>query len=204
MSRIFEVITPEHVAIRYELAGIGSRGMAALTDTLLQLLLFCAPVYGFSLLKKIFSSPLEISFLAGLLILSFFIILWAYFVTFEILWNGETPGKRLLGLRVIKDGGYPVDFRAVVIRNLLRAVDWLPSFYALGFVVQLCSGQYKRLGDFPAGTVVVCHGRSHEAKKSSRGETVVFRLLDATVLSQILAFEPRGIPHAATVPGAPQ
>ncbi len=185
MSRIFEVITPEHVAIRYELAGIGSRGVAVMVDTLLQLLLFTAPAYGCYRLWYIFTDELEHSVLIGLLILSFFIILWGYFVIFETLWNGETPGKRLLGLRVMKDAGYPVDFRTVVIRNFLRAIDFLPSFYAAGFIVQLCNGQYKRLGDYPAGTVVVRHGRADNEKKHFGGEAVVFRLLDATVLSQI-------------------
>jgi len=185
MARILEVTTPEHVAIRYELAGIGSRGVAVMVDTLLQILLFMAPVYGFRLLRNIFTSEMERSVLLGLLILSFFLILWAYFVIFETLWNGETPGKRLLGLRVIKDGGYPVDFHAVVLRNFLRAIDWLPACYALGFIVQLCSGQYKRLGDYPAGTVVVRHGHTEQEQKQVAGEAVVFRLLDASVLSQI-------------------
>ena len=185
MSRIFEVITPEHVAIRYELAGIGSRGVAVMVDMLLQILLFMAPVYGITQLRNIFTSELAHSILTGLLILSFFIILWAYFVIFETLWNGETPGKRLMGLRVIKDAGYPVDFAAVVMRNFLRAIDFLPSFYAVGFIVQLCSKQYKRLGDYPAGTVVVRHGRADNALQPVGGAAVVFRLLDAGVISQI-------------------
>lgn len=185
MSRLFEVITPEHVAIRYELAGIGSRGVAVMVDTMLQILLAMAPLLAFLQLRKIFPSAWQHSVLSGLLVLSFFLILWAYFVIFETLWNGETPGKRLMGLRVIKDAGYPVDFRAVVMRNFLRAIDWLPVFYALGFIVQLCSKQYKRLGDYPAGTVVVRHGRAEQEKTWGEGEAVVFRLLDASVLSQI-------------------
>ena len=126
----------------------------------------------------------------------------AYFIFFETLWNGETPGKRLLGLRVIKDAGYPVDFRAVVTRNLIRAVDFLPLFYALGFIVQLCGGQYKRLGYFASGTLVVRHGRAEEAQQT-HGDAVVFRLLDATALSQISRLQPDGISPGAAFPRTP-
>ena len=79
----------------------------------------------------------------------------------------------------------PGGFSHGALRNFLRAVDFLPFFYALGFIVQLCSGQYKRLGDYPAGTVVVRHGRAEQEKTRFGGQAVVFRLLDATVLSQI-------------------
>lgn len=186
MSRIFEVVTPEHVAIRYELAGIGSRGVAVLVDMLLQALLFLPIWYGYQQVQHFFKlNSLELSFLNGFLILFAFIILWAYFVTFETLWNGETPGKRMMGLRVIKDGGYPVDFRSVVIRNLIRALDIIPLSYSVGFVAMLVDRQYRRLGDLAAGTVVVRHGRENEERRLSIGEAVTFRLLDASVLSRI-------------------
>ena len=196
---------PEHVTIRYELAGIGSRGVAVIVDTLLQLLLFAAPCYGCSLLWKIFPSELEHSFLIGLLILSFFIILWAYFVIFETLWQGETPGKRLLGLRVMKDAGYPVDFRAVVMRNFLRAIDWLPVLDAFGFIVQLCSGQYKRLGDYPAGTLRrapwAC-GRRKNKLFRRRGCGLSSARCHRTEPDHPL--ESRGISDRTAFPGAPE
>jgi len=184
MSRIFEVVTPEHVAIRYELAGIGSRGVAVVIDTLLQGLLYLPLGYGYFLLQRLFTNELERGILMGLGILVAFLVFWGYFVLFETLWNGETPGKRMMGLRVIKDAGYPVDFRAVVTRNLIRIADFLPITYAVGFIVVLIHAQYKRLGDCAAGTVVVRHGHEEE-KRRKAGEAVVFRLLDATVISQI-------------------
>lgn len=194
MSRTIEIVTPEQVVIQYELAGIGSRGAAALLDALAQLCIYAALLGAITLLMKLTSLPfwdeMSIAILISLLTLSFFVIMWGYYIAFETLWNGETPGKRILGLRVMKDGGYPVDFRSVVIRNLVRAADALPGipglpFYGLGFVSVLLHGQYKRLGDLAACTVVVRHATAEETMKPLLGEAQVMRLLDAATLSQL-------------------
>ncbi len=195
MPRTFEVVTPEHVAIRYELAGFGSRAVAALIDTCLQLLAIftvAGLVLALGWLHVIpYIGDWSQSLLIGVALIVFFLIFWGYYILFESLWNGETPGKRRLGLRVIKDGGYPVDFRAVVIRNLLRPVDTLPSLgvlpsYGLAFLCTLFNPHGKRLGDLAAGTLVVRHGVEDEALPlPGIGETVVYRLLDANVLAQI-------------------
>ena len=82
-------------------------------------------------------------------------ILLAYHLIFEMVWNGQTPGKRMLGLRVIRENGYPLRATDAVVRNLVRLVD---SLAYIGLVVMLFNDRAKRLGDFAAGTVVVREG----------------------------------------------
>ncbi len=192
MSRVLEVITPEQVAIRYELAGFGSRAVAAAIDGAFQLLGYLALlVIGWLIFVGARTVPtwdkMGESVSIAILVLVFFAVLWGYSIAFETLWNGETPGKRWLGLRVIKTGGYPVDFRAVVIRNLIRAVDVLPMpTYALALVTVLFTSHYQRLGDLAAGTLVVRHGQDHDDLHApSLGEVSTFRLLDTTVTAQL-------------------
>jgi uncharacterized RDD family membrane protein YckC len=85
----------------------------------------------------------------------FFAIYYGYFAVFEILWNGQTPGKRKIGLRVMKDSGRPLTAAESIGRNLFRIVDQLPVLYALGMVVAFLNARNKRLGDLIAGSVVV-------------------------------------------------
>jgi uncharacterized RDD family membrane protein YckC len=92
-----------------------------------------------------------------LMILGAFLLFWGYFLLFEWLWNGQTPGKHLMHLRVVKDGGYPISFFDSVVRNLLRVVDCYlpPFFFAVGIVCIFVHPRHKRLGDLAARTVVV-------------------------------------------------
>jgi len=87
--------------------------------------------------------------------LSLFLVFEGYFVAFEALWNGQTPGKRAVGLRVVREGGFPLDFRGAVIRNLLRIVDFLPSGYLVGVCMILFHAESRRVGDIAAGTLVI-------------------------------------------------
>ena len=84
-----------------------------------------------------------------------FAVAWSYFIFLEWLGNGQTIGKRIFGLRVIADDGSPAGFTAVLVRNLLRVVDFLPSFYGLGLLAIVLSSRSQRLGDLAAGTFVV-------------------------------------------------
>lgn len=88
-------------------------------------------------------------------IILFFLVFYGYFVIFEKLWNGQTPGKRLLGIRVVRDGGYPVELVGSIIRNLVRIVEQILGFYAVSVISMLLSPENKRLGDYAAGTIVV-------------------------------------------------
>ena len=149
-----EVETADHVVLRYDLAGVGTRGSAALVDGLLSLLM----VIGLAIGAAIIGSNLPVAVAAPLAGVTIFAILvsWvAYFVLLEWLWNGQTIGKRRAGLRVIGPDGEPARFTAVLIRNLLRVVDFLPAYYALGVVAIFLSPRSQRLGDLAAGTYVV-------------------------------------------------
>lgn len=103
--------------------------------------------------------PEKLNTLSGLyatLLVGFvFLIFFGYFIFFELIWDGQTPGKRLFGLKVRRNGGRPVDFLASMVRNLVRIVDLMPAFYLLGFFFCFCHPQGKRLGDLAAGTVVI-------------------------------------------------
>lgn len=91
----------------------------------------------------------------GLFFISAFLLEWFYPVLFELYAQGATPGKRWLGLMVVHDDGTPIQWPAALVRNLLRAADFLPLFYGIGVVALLYRSDFKRLGDMAAGTLVV-------------------------------------------------
>jgi hypothetical protein len=91
----------------------------------------------------------------AILIIVVFLIFAGYFILFEWLWNGPTPGKRLMKLRVIKDSGRQITLFEALARNLLRFVDYMPGLYLAGAITMLCNKKSKRLGDLAAGTLVV-------------------------------------------------
>lgn len=158
--------TPEQVAIRFPLAGVGSRFLAVLADTLIQaagylvlvLLIIIAAAAGATRRAPHMNGNW---FLAGT-ILILFLLHWGYFTLFEAFWNGQTPGKRICKLRVIRDSGRQITLFESMTRNFLRIVDELPGLYAVGAITMLCNRQNKRLGDLAAGTLVV-HERAAEA-----------------------------------------
>ncbi len=92
---------------------------------------------------------------SGLLLIFYFLLEWFYPVVFEVMFNGQTPGKKQMQLAVVNDDGTPVGFSASLIRNLLRFVDLLPFAYIAGLISMVVNGQCKRIGDLAAGTIVV-------------------------------------------------
>jgi uncharacterized RDD family membrane protein YckC len=144
------VVTAEQVPFSYRVAGMGSRLLAWLVDSALLVVL------GF--IGVMIGSVLETG-RGGLgqavTLLWVFGLLWGYFLLFEWLWHGQTPGKRLLGIRVIHWRGTSLGFVEAAVRNVLRVVDALPLFYGVGFLVAACSREHRRLGDLAAGTLVV-------------------------------------------------
>lgn len=155
--------TPEQVALEFPVAGLGSRFVALLLDHLMVgggfvgLLLVFAAVAAMGG-RHLMESLAGKWFLAGGIFLSF-VLFWGYFALFEAFWHGQTPGKRVLRLRVIKDAGRQITFFESLARNLLRVADFMPGFYLAGVVTMLCNQRNKRLGDLAAGTIVV-HERS--------------------------------------------
>ncbi|MCC6930335.1 MAG: stage II sporulation protein M [Gemmatimonadaceae bacterium] len=145
-----EVETPEHVVIDYEIAGLGSRGLATIIDTTIVILQMVALLFVMIKLREV--TELDMSWIFPLVQ---FGLLWGYFAFFEGFRDGQTPGKRWMGIRVIRDTGHPVTMREAAARNILRVVDFMPPPYLLGILFVAFHPRGKRIGDLVAGTVVV-------------------------------------------------
>ncbi|MBV9157128.1 MAG: RDD family protein [Acidobacteriaceae bacterium] len=157
--------TPEQTNLEFTVAGVGSRALALTIDTLIQAGIALVVLAVFTLTAGIWSAlPLAGIWLSAILIMIVFLLYYGYFALFEIFWNGQTPGKRRVGLRVIKDTGRRLSAVETVARNLLRIVDQLPGFYAVGIVVSLLNKQNKRLGDLVVGSLVVRESSSSQPK----------------------------------------
>lgn len=154
----YAIQTPEQISVSFDVAGIGSRFLALLIDTMIQgaALILGAIVIGLLSAAGVLTRSRNLAGIAiGLFIIIAFLLFYAYFVLFEIFWNGQTPGKRVIGIRVIKDSGRRLSAVESIGRNLLRIVDQLPGFYAIGILCAVLNKQNKRLGDIVAGSVVV-------------------------------------------------
>jgi uncharacterized RDD family membrane protein YckC len=158
--------TPERVPLHFALASIGNRFLACAIDHGLQLFLMTIIAIAFILIAgfvdfggSVRSAP---KWVIAILILVIFLIWTSYFIFFEWLWNGQTPGKRWLKLRVIREDGRPITFWEAAVRNLLRIFDIMPfPFYSIGLICVFASHRDQRVGDMVAGSVVV---REREAE----------------------------------------
>jgi uncharacterized RDD family membrane protein YckC len=152
----YTVDTPESIELAYDVAGIGSRFLAAIVDSLLIIVGQALLLYLLGLATAAMSvgESVVIGLGAGLS----FLMLWGYYIIFELVWSGQSPGKRLVGLRVVREGGRPITFVSSAIRNVVRLVDFLPALYGIGVVVMFIDARARRLGDFAAGTLVVREG----------------------------------------------
>jgi uncharacterized RDD family membrane protein YckC len=157
--------TPEGVTLEVTLAGLGSRYAASLLDGLLRgavllaLALLLVLVGASGALPSGAAGDVGTGVLVAGVLVGLFLVTFGYDVLFETLASGRTPGKRWTGLRVVRTSGAPVGFVTSVVRNLMRLVDMLPAFYAVGIVAVLASKNNQRLGDMAAGTVVVLERR---------------------------------------------
>lgn len=148
--------TPEQISLEFPLAGVGSRGYALCVDTLIQvivaLVVFLVVAFTTRDLERSWTAARNWEFAIAIFLL--FCLYWGYFAIFEILWNGQTPGKRQAKIRVISASGRPITAFEGVARNLMRAIDSI-GFYLVGSVTCAIDKQNRRLGDMVAGTVVV-------------------------------------------------
>ena len=142
----YPVETPEGVELSLLPAGILSRGLAFVVDWLLRVVIVLTAFYGLSLLGF---------FGYGIAMIVYFLVEWFYPVFFEMLRHGITPGKKGFHLQVMRVDGTPITFSDSIIRNLLRAADFLPFMYVAGIVAMVVTKRFQRLGDLAAGTVVV-------------------------------------------------
>jgi uncharacterized RDD family membrane protein YckC len=146
LDTVRRVATPEGVEITLRVAGPVPRALAYTLDLLLRGAVMFALMIAVSALGN---------FGSAIMLLAAFLLEWLYPVFFEVLSAGATPGKRAMGLIVLNDDGTPVRWPASLTRNLLRAIDFLPFLYFIGFVTMVANRDFKRLGDLAANTLVV-------------------------------------------------
>jgi len=142
-----EISTPEGLNLEMTLAGLGSRSAAAIIDTLIIVVMILAVAIPF---RNGGGTIIEV-----FRIVTPFLLFFGYHMFFETTGRRQSPGKRLLSLRVVRADGSPAGGVETLIRNLLRLVDFLPSFYLIGIITVFATSQNQRLGDLAAGVVVV-------------------------------------------------
>lgn len=151
--------TPEQIDLEFELSGLGTRTVSWMCDALIKslvtfaTLMLLTALLGFFQVKEPDADWLKYAGWFVAMAIAFFWIL--YDIIFEALWSGQTPGKRMMGARVLRDGGAPVDFTASCIRNFLAMADFLPMGYLLGALLIALTVKRQRLGDIAAGTIIV-------------------------------------------------
>jgi uncharacterized membrane protein SpoIIM required for sporulation/uncharacterized RDD family membrane protein YckC len=184
-----DVATPERVSVELPVAGIGSRGIAWVIDAALLSGVAIAAYFAFTLVADPLKAVLDLSQfarIAGGLI--GFAVLWLYWTVFEVVWEGQTIGKRLVGVRVVRLDGSPVTLVDSAVRNLLRVVDFLPVCYPVGLITMLVDVHHRRLGDLVAGTVLVRDERVDLTKYAKAQITAGARALSAEEVELITGF----------------
>jgi uncharacterized RDD family membrane protein YckC len=163
---ILVIETPERVPLHFALASIGNRFLACAIDHAIQVVTIIVVSLSFYLVasdsnvENIFASAPK--WVIALMIVLLFLVLSGYFAFFEWIWKGQTPGKRWLKLRVLREDGRPITFWESSVRNLLRTFDMMPApFYSVGLISVFSTNRDQRVGDMVAGTVVV---REREAE----------------------------------------
>jgi uncharacterized RDD family membrane protein YckC len=157
VSDSLQVATPERVAVDLPIAGLGSRAMAYLVDlALLGAVGLVLYFVGTFFVPDVVNFALGLSsFVRTMGVAITFFVLWVYWTLLEVVWNGQTPGKRLVRIRVVKLDGSPVTVFSSAVRNLLRVVDFMPACYPVGVITMLVDKKHRRLGDLLGGTVLV-------------------------------------------------
>ncbi len=175
MQQNIRIRTPDHVELQFEPAGPVSRFAALCLDLLLILLAGFFILLASQVIMPLWlgsGSKAGMFWWGAIAVLLLFLLKWTYFALFEVLMRGQTPGKRLMGIRSIRDDGLPLGLRESAIRNLLRAADVLPPpTYLLGGLCALYQKRGKRLGDLAAGTIVVRESYGDVSEESSSLET---------------------------------
>ena len=179
-DEILVIETPERVPLHFALASIGNRFIACAIDHTIQVVALIVLVIFFVIIadtanlgNRLANAP---KWVIALLVILVFVLMSGYFAIFEWLWRGQTPGKRWLKLRVIREDGRPISFFEAIVRNLLREFDIMPfPFYSVGLISVFSSDRDQRVGDLVAGTVVV---REREAEAPAFAEVFASPISD--------------------------
>lgn len=154
-----QITTPEQVSLKFKIAGLGSRATANIVDWFILILINVAVSLSIILIGKMIPDlhpiPTVSNYVYAVMIILLFLLLWGYFVFFEFFASGRTPGKMLVGIRVIQENGQSITFLASAVRNLFRIIDFLPALFLLGILMIFFHSRHKRIGDIAAGTLVV-------------------------------------------------
>ena len=178
------ILSAENVSFSLETAGLGSRLAAWSVDTAIQLLVALAGLIAVGGLEYYlgisnYIPPILQSIGQAILIILGFLLFFGYYFFFEWRWDGQTPGKRYFGLRVTMTDGLPLTLWPAMIRNIVRVVDFLPTFYGFGAVLCLSNSLNQRAGDLAAGTIVVVEGKREKAQKNLTMREAVDSFLNA-------------------------
>lgn len=155
----FKIETPEGIELGIRIAGPIVRGIAFLIDSVIKVLIYLA-IYLIIIFSYVSFGESGFNIALGLLLIIIFLFEWFYSVLFEIYANGATPGKKIMGIKVVCDSGVPINWSSSLTRNIVRIVDMFPFLYffptcGLGLLFILFGKRFKRIGDIAAGTVVV-------------------------------------------------
>ena len=160
IDTIHAVQTPEGVDLALPVAGPAPRGLACGLDLVLQGVVLSSA-------QTLLFSAGQTGFAIGLYLIAAFLTVWFYPVLFEVLGRGQTPGKRIVGIRVVHEDGTPIGWSASVLRNFLLVADFLPLLYLAGVVSMCVDSSFRRLGDLAAGTLVVHAPREARALRAA-------------------------------------
>ncbi|MDP3231495.1 MAG: stage II sporulation protein M [Myxococcales bacterium] len=184
-----DVATPERVSVELPVAGIGFRALAYAIDVGMLfgstiVLYFLYSLIGPSALD-VFNGLTSLERAAGLLFI--FLVIWGYWTGLEVLWRGQTLGKRIMRIRVVRFDGSPVGPFESAVRNLLRLVDFLPGCYPIGVMTMLIDRRHRRLGDILAGTILV-REEDFDLSRYEKAPTQSARTLPAGELEVVTSF----------------
>lgn len=181
LDNTFVVETPELVEVRFDLAGVGTRFCAYTLDVLLigailsivVSMLICSG-------NLAWSSGEDNSWAIAIGVVLSYLVQFGYSLACELGMNGQTPGKRTMMIRVIRDDGTPATALDIVTRNLMRIIDSIPLVYVVGGVSALVHPQHKRIGDIAAGTIVI---KESEADYRARTDSKLGSSHDDAIVS---------------------
>lgn len=182
------VATPEQVSLNFKIAGLGSRATANIIDWFILILINVGLSFSLVRISEELPNPVPLpssvsSYVIATMMVLLFFLLWGYFVFFEYFGSGRTPGKMLVGIRVIQDNGQSLTFLSSAVRNLFRIIDFLPALFLLGILMIFVHSQHKRIGDLAAGTLVVYQRKSKQKKKNNPLEKEIEKRLNTHPIS---------------------
>lgn len=182
LDTLSRIETPEGIALELRAAGIMPRALAWLIDGVLRI----GTMWVGSIPLAFFGTAGQ-----GGMLLLLFVLVWLYPVLFEVLWDGQTPGKKMMGLRVVRLNGAPVGWLGALTRNLLRVVDILPLCYGFGAVCALLDTRARRIGDLVAGTLVIYTDQPTHSTLPDGPNEPLSQVLTMSERSAIVAFAER-------------